>query len=702
MHFNTLFNPSSIAIVGASTREGSVSNDVIRNLHKQGYKGQIFPINPKGEPILGLTTYKTLAEVGKPIDLAVIITPAAIVPGVMREIVAVGTKAVVVISAGFKEAGIEGARLEEEIKSVALNNDITLVGPNCLGVINPHHNLNISFAKAIARPGNVAFISQSGALCSSVLDYAEEYGIGFSKFASVGNKACLDEVEFLESLANDPDTKVILMYIEGMTDAQRFISHVRKITYSNNPKPIIALKAGRTSDGASASASHTGALAGNDEAFNALFKQAGVIRVGTVEELFIYAAAFAHNEKLEGDQIAVISNAGGPGVLVTDELVMRGLKIAHFTPETTDILRKTLPQAANIHNPVDVLGDAKSDRYKSTLEAVVQDPNVDGLIVVLTPQSMTDVNETAIVLSNVKATTKKPIVASFMGSQSTREGEGILLRHNVANILFPESAAHAMAELYNFYNQKHTPIGNIPLRYEDVDKEFITNLLSRMKGLNQTYIPEAIALQILGAYKLPLLQHTIVRSREEVSEASKKTAYPVAMKIVSKDIVHKTDVGGIALNVTPDHFLETYDHMMKTVQHNAPTAKLDGVLLVEMAPKNGFEFVVGVNKDPSLGHLIMFGLGGVFVEVLKDVSFRLAPLTASDAHAMIGEIKSSKLLKGTRGLPPLDVEAVVDCILRISQLVTDFPQIKELDINPLLALPKGEGVKVLDGRIVIS
>jgi acyl-CoA synthetase (NDP forming) len=288
-----------------------------------------------------------------------------------------------------------------------------------------------------------------------------------------------------------------------------------------------------------------------------------------------------------------------------------------------------------------------------------------------------------------------------MGSQSTREGEGILLRHNVANILFPESAAHAMAELYNFYNQKHSPIGNTPQGYEDVDKEFITNLLSRMKGLNQTYIPEAIALQILGAYKLPLLQHTIVRSREEVSEASKKTAYPVAMKIVSKDIVHKTDVGGIALNVTPDHFLETYDHMMKTVQHNAPTAKLDGVLLVEMAPKNGFEFVVGVNKDPSLGHLIMFGLGGVFVEVLKDVSFRLAPLTASDAHEMIQEIKSSKLLKGTRGLPPLDVESVVDCILRISQLVTDFPQIKELDINPLLVLPEGEGVRVLDGRIVI-
>lgn len=701
MHFSTLFQPNSIAIVGASTREGSVSNDVIRNLHKQGYRGQIFPINPKGEPILGLTTYKTLAEVGKPIDLAVIITPASVVPGVMQEIVGVGIKAVVVISAGFKEAGPEGARLEEEIKKIATENDITLVGPNCLGVINPHHNLNISFAKAIAHPGNVAFISQSGALCSSVLDYAEEYGIGFSKFASIGNKACLDEVEFLESLVNDPDTKVILMYIEGMNDASRFITRIREITKSENPKPIIALKAGRTSDGASASASHTGALAGSDEAYDALFKQAGVIRVDTVEKLFIYAAAFAHNEKLEGNQIAVISNAGGPGVLVTDELVMRGLKIAHFTPDTTEILKNGLPKAANTHNPIDVLGDAKSDRYKLALEAVVNDPNVDGLIVVLTPQSMTDVNETAIVLANIKATTKKPIVASFMGSQSTREGEGILLRHNVANILFPESAAHAMAELYRFYNQRNAFEGQVT-QYSDVNKEFVTDVLSKTKEAEQTYIPEAQALQVLSAYKLPLLRNNIVQSREEILAASTTTSYPVAMKIISKDIVHKTDVGGVMLNVTPENMPHAFDTMLKTVQHNVPTAKLDGVLLVEMAPKNGFEFVVGVNKDPTLGHLIMFGLGGVFVEVLKDVSFRLAPLTARDAHEMIQEIKSSKLIRGTRGLPALDVDAVVDCILRISQLVNDFPQIKELDINPLLVLPKGEGVRVLDGRIVIQ
>jgi len=377
------------------------------------------------------------------------------------------------------------------------------------------------------------------------------------------------------------------------------------------------------------------------------------------------------------------------------------LKLAHLTPDTTEILRNSLPKAANIHNPIDVLGDAKSDRYKLALEAIVNDPNVDGIIVVLTPQSMTDVNETAIVLANVKATTKKPIVASFMGSQSTRDGEGILLRHNVANILFPESAAHAMAELYRFYNQKNT-LSIQPKEHADVNKELVNDMLAKIKEASQTYIPEAQALEVLRAYKLPLLRSNFAQSREEILAISKTISYPVAMKIVSKDIVHKTDVGGVMLNVAPDDMLSSSETMMKTVQHNVPTAKLEGVLLAEMAPKNGFEFVVGVNKDPTLGHLIMFGLGGVFVEVLKDVSFRLAPLTAKDAHEMIGEIKSSKLIRGTRGLPALDVEAIVDCILRISQLVTDFPQIKELDINPLLVLPKGQGVRVLDARVIIG
>ncbi len=702
MHFNTLFHPASIAVVGASTREGSVGNDVIRNLHKQGYKGHIYPINPKGEPILGLTTYKKLADVGKPIDLVVIIIPAPSVPAVMQEIVSVGTKAVVIISAGFKEAGPEGALLESKIKEIASQNDITVVGPNCLGIINPHHNMNISFAKVIARPGNVAFISQSGALCSSVLDYAEEYGIGFSKFASLGNKACLDEVEFLDSLADDPDTKVILMYIEGMTDAHRFISHVRKITCGPNPKPIITIKAGKTSDGASASASHTGALAGSDEAFEALFKQAGVIRVNTVEELFIFAAAFAHNEKLEGDRIAVVSNAGGPGVLVTDELVASGLKVAHLSAETTKVLGDSLPKAANIHNPVDVLGDAKSDRYKVALEAIVRDPGVDGIITVLTPQTMTDIEEIAIVLSNVKATTKKPIVASFMGSQSTRDAEGILQRHNVANILFPESAAHAMAQLHQFYNQPKLDTHEQPPRFTDGDTPFVADLLTKLKSTGQTYVPEALALQIMRAYRLPVLQNTICRSPDELTAIAPTITYPIAMKIISKDIVHKTDVGGVRLGVTQDTLLSAYETMLRTVGEKAPQAKIQGVLLAEMAPTGGFEFVVGVKKDQSLGHLLMFGLGGVFVEVLKDVSFRLVPMTTNDVHELIHEIKSSKLIQGTRGLPALDTDGIVDCILRICQLVVDFPQIKELDINPLLVLPQGQGVRVLDARLVIA
>lgn len=700
MHFNTLFNPTSIAIIGASTREGSVSNDVIRNLQKQGYKGQIYPINPKGESVLGFTTYKSILEVGQPVDLAVVIIPAAAVPAAMNEIVQAGTRACVIISAGFKEAGPEGAALEEEVRRTCIVNDITLIGPNCLGVINPHHHLNISFAKVTAIPGNVAFISQSGALCSSVLDYADEYGVGFSKFASVGNKACLDEVEFLDYLAHDEATKVILMYIESMTNVERFISHVREITCGLR-KPIIALKAGRTTSGASASASHTGALAGNDAAYEALFKQAGVIRVDTVEELFVYAAAFAHNNELKGDQIAVVTNAGGPGVLVTDELIAHGLKLAEFTPETTAKLKEYLPKAANTHNPVDVLGDAHSDRYQVALDAICADPNVDGVITILTPQSMTDITYTGIVVSNAKLKGGKPMIASFMGSESVRQADKMLQRHNVANMLFPESAAHAMAALYRFYNQPCVADLNLK-RFDSVDKEGVGTYLAQLKEQGQTYVPEAQAVLILEKYGFPLIQSTVVSTRDKIEKLSQTITYPVAMKIISKDVVHKSDAGGVKLNVLPNELPEAYDEMMKTVQSKVPSAKLDGVLLAEMASKNGFEFVLGVSRDPALGHMLMFGLGGIYVEVFKDVTFRLLPLTEYDAEDMVKEIKAQKFIEGTRGLPPLDKKAIIDCILRLSQLVTDFPQIKELDINPLLALPEGQGVKVLDARLVIE
>lgn len=701
MHFNTLFNPSSIAIIGASTRPGSVSNDVIRNLHTQGYKGHIYPINPKGEPILGMTTYTSMAEIGKPVDLAVIIIPAPKVPQALREVGQAGTHAVVVISAGFKEAGPEGAALESELQTIAKEYDITLIGPNCLGIINPHSNLNISFAKVPARTGNVAFVSQSGALCASVLDYAEEYGIGFSKFASVGNKACIDEVEFLEYLAHDEQTKVILLYIESLNGADRFISQVRTLTSGANRKPIIALKAGRTAAGASASASHTGALAGNDTAYDALFKQAGVIRVSTVEELFVYAAAFAHNGELKGNRIAIVTNAGGPGVLVADEVASNDLTLAVFNEDTQRILASGLPPAANMKNPVDVLGDAQSNRYETALNAIIADPGVDGIITILTPQSMTDVAQIAITVSNARAKGGKPLIASFMGAKSIYEGDAILQRHNVANMLFPESAAHAMAALYQFYNQTratdlHTPTLN------NVRKSEVGGILQRAKAEGRTFLPEAEALAVLDAYGLPLLKSTRIHTVSEAHALAESVNYPVALKIISKDIVHKTDVGGVKLHVAPHDIPESYESMLQVVSQKAPNAHLDGVLAMEMAPKDGFEFVIGVNKDPALGHMVMVGLGGVFVEVLKDVAFRLAPLTAQDVDEMLREVKASKLLKGVRGMDPLDRAALTECLLRISQLVTDFPQIQELDINPILVLPKEQGVRVLDGRIILN
>lgn len=703
MHFQSLFYPASIAIIGASTRPSSVSNDVIRNLQRQGYAGHIYPVNPKGQPILGLTTYPSLAAIGRPVDLAVIITPAPTVPSLMREVASIGIRAVIVISAGFKEVGESGAKLEAEMAGIAKDNDITLIGPNCLGILNPSHDLNISFAKASARSGNVAFVSQSGALCSSVLDYAQEYGIGFSKFVSVGNKACIDEVDLLQELAQDSETDVILLYIEGLSDSARFISSIRQITAGPHAKPVIALKAGRTSEGASASASHTGALAGGDEAFTALFKQSGVIRAHTVEELFIYAAAFAHNGPLMGDRIAIISNAGGPGVLVTDELVARGMKIATFTDMTTRTLRSMLPPAANTHNPVDVLGDAMSDRYQRALDAVIDDQGVDGIITILTPQSMTDIEQIAIALSNTKARTHKPIVASFMGSVSVQDAEGILQRHNVANILFPESAARAMARLREHAVRiELPPAPPSPTILSKIDRTSAEGMLTRLLEAGQRYIPEALALEVIRSYGILTPQTSIVRSREEVHAVQDRLTSPVVLKIISTDIVHKSEVGGVMQGVSVDALDTAFERMVQTVRLKAPKATIQGVLIAQTAPPGGTEYVVGVKKDPSLGHLIMVGLGGIYVEILRDVTFRLAPLSKDDVEEMLHEIKSGVLLAGARGGAPLDRESLIDVILRVSQLVSDIPMIQELDLNPVMTYPAGQGALVLDARLVIA
>ncbi len=699
MSLQKLFYPKSIAIIGASSREKTVGNDVVKNLVQQGYQGKIIPINPKIDKLYGQKVYHDIKDVDQEIDLAVVAIPAKIVPANLEIAAQKGARAAVVISAGFKEMG--NLELEEELKQVCAKNKIRLVGPNCLGVLNPEITMNASFGHLMPKAGSVAFMSQSGALCTAVLDYAQDLGIGFSKFVSIGNKADVDELSLIKYLAQDEQTKVILMYAEELQDAQRFIKTVQEINQGPNSKPVIVLKSGRTEAGAGAIASHTGSLAGGDAAYEALFNQAGMIRAKSVKELFDLAQVFSRNELTDLTNTAIVTNAGGPGVLTTDEVVDNNLKLADLTKATQERLKEFLPAAASVNNPVDILGDAKAVRYQQTLEIVAQDKQVDSLLVILTPQSMTEIDQTAQAVIATSKKTNKPIVVSFMGAKTVKSGVEAMSQAGISTTDFPEPAAKSLATLAKYAaqtNQEKSPV----LKYDDVDQEKVAQIFAQARAKGQTSFPEAQAMAIVEAYKFPLLQSEVATSPEEAVTIAKKIGGKLAMKIVSDDILHKSDVGGVMLNLTAKNIKEKYQAMMKTVAANKPEAELAGVLLMEMAPDYGTEVILGVNKAPGLGTMVMFGLGGIYVEVLKDVNFAYAPLTEADAKRMINTLKTSDLFKGVRGQKPVDQEKLVECIGRLAQLVTDFPEITELDINPLLALPQGEGAKVLDVRVVIE
>jgi len=699
MSLNSLFYPNSIAIIGASSREKTVGNDVVKNLVEQGYQGKIIPINPKINELYGVKVLPNISAVEDEIDLVVMAIPAKFVSQNLEQAAKKGAKTAVVISAGFKEIG--EIKLEKELKEVCKKNNISLVGPNCLGAINPEIQMNASFAKLMPKLGSVAFISQSGALCTAVLDYAQELGIGFSKFISIGNKADVDEIKLIKYLAEDDQTKVILIYAEELTNAPEFIQTIQEINRGSNPKPVIILKSGRTEAGAGAIASHTGSLAGGDAAYGALFNQAGMIRAISIKELFDFAQVFSKNPLATANNYAIITNAGGPGVLTTDEATDNGLQMAQLSQETVKKLNEFLPPAASSHNPVDVLGDAMADRYQFALEAVAADDNVDSIQVILTPQSMTQIEETAHVVVEAKKTINKPIVVSMMGSATVKPGVELLNENDVAATSFPEPGAKALSQLSKYVSWCASPHQNA-LHYADVDKQKVQKIFDQARKNGQTSFPEAQAMEIIKAYNFPVLQSEVATSAKQALEIAKKLNCKLAMKIVSADILHKSDVGGVMLNVTVKDIEQKYQQMLETVASNKPEAKLEGVLLMEMAPNNGTEVILGVNQAPGLGTMIMFGLGGIYVEVLKDVSFAYAPLTEADALKMINSLKTAELFKGVRGEKPKDMKKLVECIGRLSQLVTDFPEITELDINPLLALPEGEGAKVLDVRIVIN
>jgi acetyl coenzyme A synthetase (ADP forming)-like protein len=695
--FDAFFKPKSVAVVGASRDPGKLGYAVLDNLANGGYPGRIYPINPKADEILGQKAYPSVLDVEGEIDLAVIVIPYKFVPDVLRECGQKKIPAVVVISAGFREAGMEGVEREHELISIAKEYGIRLIGPNCLGVIDTFTPLNASFAAGTPPQGPMAFMSQSGALGTAILDWSLGGHLGFSKFVSLGNKADVSEIDLLQAWVDDQDTRVILAYSEGLPDGQEFIRVARQVT---KKKPVVAVKSGVTQAGSRAVSSHTGSLAGSEQAYQAAFRQAGVLRAGSIEELFDLALAFAYQPLPKGDHIAIVTNAGGPGILATDALERSGMELARLANETIRRLEERLPDAASAANPVDVLGDALADRYEFALDVVSGDPNVDGVLVILTPQAMTQIEATAEVIGKVAAMVEMPVVACFMGESSIAGGLKILQKHGVPNYPFPERAVTALRAMVDYLQVRAEPLPEF--EKFDVDADAVREVFEKARAEGRVSVGDAEARAILEAYRLRIPRSEIAATAEEAVRLATEIGYPLVLKIASPDILHKTDVGGVkvGLNNATD-VRDAFDLIVYRAQRYVPGARIWGCLVQEMTPP-GLEVLVGMNRDPQFGPLVTFGLGGIYVETLKDVTFRVAPFSRHEAEQMLEEIRARALLDGVRGAPPVDKAAIVDTLLRIGQLVTDFPEIVELDINPLMVFEQGQGATALDMRLVLA
>jgi acetyl coenzyme A synthetase (ADP forming)-like protein len=691
------FTPQSVAVIGAARKPGKLGYGVLSNILQYGYSGKVYPINPKAEEILGLKSYPSVLEVPDPVELAIIVIPNKFVPQVMEECGKKGVKGTIIISAGFREAGMEGIKLERQVLDIAKQYGIRIVGPNCLGIISTHTPLNASFAAGMPPKGGIAFMSQSGALCTAILDWALSEEIGFSQFVSLGNKADVDEVDLLQAWEKDENSRVIIVYMEGLKDGQKFMKVAREVTQHT---PVVAVKSGNTAAGSRAVSSHTGTLAGSERAYEAAFQQTGVLRANSIEHLFDYSLAFAYQPPLKGRSIAIVTNAGGPGIMATDALERSGMKLATLQPETIETLRQGLPAAANVFNPIDVIGDALADRYAHALKAALADKNVDGVIVILTPQVYTQIEETAEVVGRLAAAQDKPVLGSFMGQQKVGPGIKILNRHSIPNYVFPERAVGAFEAMAEFWERGQRPAP----QYEhfQVDQETVRQVFDRVRGEGRLALGDAESREIMEAYGLRIPRSILAKNADEAVAAAENIGYPVVMKIASPDILHKSDIGGVRLNIRDaDQVRDFFDLLIYRAQRYMADARIWGVLIQEMAAR-GKEVIIGVNRDPQFGPLLMFGLGGIYVEVLQDVTFRIAPVSRQEATEMIDEIRSYHLLRGVRGEKPADLKAIIDTILRVSQLVTDFPEIVEMDINPLTVYDEGRGAVAVDMRFVLK
>ncbi len=682
-----LFNPASVAIVGTNDVKGSVPYDILFNIIDSGFTGTVHPVSPGASIISNIKTYKYVIDIEDPVDLAILVFPAAVIHLALEQCGQKGIKAVIIISAGFRETGGAGIEREAQIKAIANQYDISFIGPNCLGLINtdPNISLNASFARAMPEQGPIAFLSQSGALCTAVLDYARARHIGFSKFISFGNKADVTEIDLLLYLMKDEQTKVILLYLEEVTDGRGLMAAARQVK-AESGKPLLMIKAGRTEAGASAAASHTGSLAGSDTICEAALKQAGIIRCNDMVELFDRAVAFAYQPPPAGDKVAIITNAGGPGVLTTDAVIHHKLRLASFSEQTAKFLKRHLPSTANRSNPIDVIGDARMDRYNAAMKATFEEEDVDAVFVILTPQSMTDIELIAQEVVTVSGQYNKPVYTSFMGETDVRAGIDILQKQGIPNYTIPESMADALSCVFHFHQQEDL---KDRIHFDAIDEPKARTVIQRARESGQTVLAEDEALALLDAYDFPTLPHKIATSSEEAGAFFSHLSPSVAMKILSTDLLHKTELGGVILDVkTKSEAMNAYDTIVQGIRHKAPEAALKGVLMTPMI-KRGEEVILGMKRDASFGPVLMFGLGGILVEIYQDVSFRVAPIASQQAQEMMEAIKGFPLLTGYRGNTPKDISSVKNCLLRLSQLVMDHPEIAELDINPLIVTEKG-------------
>ncbi len=709
---DAIFSPRSLAVVGASTTPGKVGHDIFVNILRGGYTGTLYPVNPHARSVASVRSYPTIGDIPDDIDLAMIILPPTPALQAVEDAIAKGIRGIVIVSAGFREVGPEGRRIEDRIVAVCREAGVRVVGPNCLGVINPRGDtrLNASFSARMPEAGNVSFVSQSGALCTAVLDFAADREFGFSKFISIGNKADVDELDLLTYFHRDPDTEVIMAYVEELRRGPEFIEAVKEITSGDNPKPVLVIKSGRTGAGAKAAASHTGALAGTEAVYDAIFQQSGIIRVESIDELFDFATAFAYkNESAlgklrrkvpDGNRVAIVTNAGGPGIVATDVTVSTGLQLAEFQPDTIEALQSHLPSAANVHNPVDVIGDAAPDRYENALTAVIRDEQVDGALVILTPQSMTNALETAKAIVRIARRSHKPVLCCFMGIIDVSTGVKYLQEQGVPVFRFPENAAKAFGALYRYSRWLNRQIyAPFKLSHRSTDA---ASLIADARAQGNTYLGELEGLALLKCYGFHTLPTRLATTAEAAVTIAEEMGYPVVLKIVSPDIIHKSDAGGVKIGLqTAEAVGDAFNAIIDNARRFDEQADITGVLVQKMAAP-GVETIIGMNRYPVFGPLLMFGLGGIFVEVFKDVVFRLAPINRNSARRMIRGIQGSKLLRAFRGRPERDLEAVEQSLVALSDMATRHPDIMELDINPLLVHERGEGVTVADCRIILA